>query len=140
MLCHILYSGFPLALFASICLCQQVLPDGPVQPGAAPRTENNNQPPAESGRILWIIPNHRSSPSLQNYVPLTIGEKFKIATKDAFDPGTMALGALFGGESQLTNGNRSFGQGGAGFGRYFGAADGGFLIGHYMTDAVFPSL
>jgi hypothetical protein len=52
----------------------------------------------------------------------------------------MALGALFGGESQLTNGNRSFGQGGAGFGRYFGAAYGDFLFGDYMTEAVFPSL
>ncbi len=140
MLCRILYSGLALALLASVSLCQEVLPDGPAQPGAAQRSENNSPPPHESGRILWIIPNHRSSPSLQNYEPLTIGEKFKIASKDAFDPGTMALGALFGGESQLTNGNRSFGQGGAGFGRYFGAAYGDFLIGDYMTEAVFPSL
>src|SRR5260370_38552671 len=128
LFCHILYLGLALALLAPVCLCQEVLPDGPAQPGVA-RSENNSLPPHESGRILWIIPNHRSSPSLQNYEPLTIGEKFKIAAKDAFDPGTMALGALFGGESQLTNGNRSFGKGGAGFGKYFGAAYGDFLIG-----------
>src|SRR6266404_9454358 len=139
MLCRILYSGLASALLASVSLCQEVLPDGPAQPGAA-RSENNSLPPHESGRILWIIPNHRSSPSLQNYEPLTIGEKFKIASKDAFDPGTMALGALFGGESQLTNGNRSFGQGGAGFGRYFGAAYGDFLIGDYMAEWAFPTL
>src|SRR6266566_776700 len=108
------------ALLASVSPCQQASPGDLTQPGAAQKSENNHPEPGEGGRILGIIPNHRSSPSLQNYEPLTSGEKFKIASKDAFDPGTMALGALFGGESQLTNGNRSFGQGGAGFGRYFG--------------------
>jgi len=116
------------------------LPDGPAQPGAVEGSENNNQQAHESGRILWIIPNHRSSPSLQNYEPLTTGQKFKLASQDAFDPGTIALGALFAGESQLTNANRSFGQGAAGFGKYFGAAYGDFLIGDYMTEAVFPAL
>ena len=63
-----------------------------------------------------------TSPSLQNYKLLTSREKVKIASEDAFDRGTVGLAALFGGEGQLSNANRSFGQGGAGFGRYFGAA------------------
>ena len=41
---------------------------------------------------------------------------------DAFDRGTIALAAFSGSVGQLTNANRSFGQGDAGFGRYFGAA------------------
>jgi hypothetical protein len=77
---------------------------------------------------------------LQSYEPLTPGEKFKIATEDSFDRGTVALAVLFGGEGQLTNSNRSFGQGAAGFGRYFGASYGDFVIGDYMTEAVFPTL
>jgi hypothetical protein len=75
-----------------------------------------------------------------NYEPLTAGQKFKLASQDSFDQGTVALAALFAGEAQLTNANRSFGQGGAGFGRYFGAAYGDLVIGNYMSGAVFPTL
>ena len=67
----------------------------------------------ESKHVLGIIPNYDTSPSLENYEPLTGGEKFKTASKDAFDPGTIALGAFFGGEAQLRNANRPFGQGGS---------------------------
>ena len=63
-----------------------------------------------------------------------------LASKDAFDRGAVALAALFGGRGQLTNSNRSFGQGAAGFGRYFGASYGDWLIGDYMTEGVFPTL
>jgi hypothetical protein len=40
----------------------------------------------------------------------------------------------------LTNSNKSFGQGSAGFGKYFGTSYGDLLIGNYMTEAVYPSL
>ena len=94
----------------------------------------------ESKRILWIIPNFRTSPTLVNYEPLAVREKFKLASEDAFDRGTVALAALFGGQGQLSNSNRSFGQGAAGFGRYFGAAYGDFVIGDYMTEGIFPTV
>ena len=117
-------AGLGLVLFASVSSCQQ--------------TGNSQQP--ESKRLLGIIPNYRTSPSLRNYKPLTPGEKFKIASQDSFDRGTVGLAALFGAESQLTNANRSFGQGGLGFGRYLGAAYGDFVIGDYMTEGIFPTL
>ena len=107
---------------------------------AAQDASNENPPQQESKRILWIIPNYRTFPSLTAYEPLTAGEKFKIATEDSFDRGTVALAALFGGEGQLTNNNRAFGQGAAGFGRYFGSAYGDLVIGNYMSEAVFPTL
>jgi hypothetical protein len=77
---------------------------------------------------------------LKDSEPLTRGEKSKIATEDAFDRGTFALAALFAGESQLTNANRSFGQGAAGYGRYFATSFADFAIGDYMTEAIYPSL
>jgi hypothetical protein len=77
---------------------------------------------------------------LKDFEPLTRGEKFKIASEDAFDRGTFVLAALFAGESQLTNANRSFGQGAAGYGRYFGTSFADFAIGDYMTEAIYPSL
>jgi len=60
---------------------------------------------------------------------MTLAEKFKGASEDAFDRGTFALAALFGGDSQLTNGSRSFGQGVGRFGKYFGASYGDWVIG-----------
>jgi hypothetical protein len=139
VLYRILFAGLGFVLFVSESPGQQTSTSVPSQPGIVQSTANN-PPQAESKRILGIIPNYRTSPSLQNYEPLTSREKFKIASEDAFDRGTVGLAALFGGEGQLTNSNRSFGQGAAGFGRYFGASYGDFVIGDYMTEAVFPTL
>ena len=139
MLYHISSLVVACSIFAPLSPCQQTSPVDPTEPSVAQSNENND-PPRESKRILGIVPNYRTSPSLQSYEPLTPGEKFKIATEDSFDRGTVALAVLFGGEGQLTNSNRSFGQGAAGFGRYFGASYGDFVIGDYMTEAVFPTL
>jgi hypothetical protein len=104
-------------------------------------TPQDQPPNTEDKRILGIIPNYRtSSSSLVNYQPLTAAEKFKVASEDAFDRGTFILAGLFAGEAQLTNDNRAFGQGAAGFGQYYGAAYGDLLIGDYMTEAIFPML
>ncbi|HXJ37965.1 MAG TPA: hypothetical protein VNH18_01735, partial [Bryobacteraceae bacterium] len=94
----------------------------------------------ESKRLLWIIPNYRTSPGLDNFKPLTASQKFRVASEDAFDRGTVVLAGLFAGEAQLNNSNRSFGQGAAGYGRYFGTAYADFVIGDYMSEAVFPTL
>jgi hypothetical protein len=139
VLYHISFLVVGCTLFASLSPCQQTSLVDPTEPSVAQSNENND-PPRESKRILGIVPNYRTSPSLQSYEPLTPGEKFKIAIEDSFDRGTVVLAALFGGQGQLTNSNRSFGQGAAGFGRYFGASYGDFVIGDYMTEAVFPTL
>jgi hypothetical protein len=97
-------------------------------------------PEAEHKRILWIIPNYRTFPSLKDYKPLTTAEKFKIAQQDTLDRGTFALAAAFAGLGQLTNANRSFGQGVAGYARYFGTSYADLAIGNYMTEAFYPTL
>jgi hypothetical protein len=135
---RISFVGVVFTFLVSMARAQSTLPADPDRAAIAPKNENNNLAPSESKRILGVIPNYRTSPSLQNYEPLTNGEKFKIASEDAFDRGTVGLAVLFGGESQLTNSNRAFGQGGAGFGRYTGAAYGDLVIGDYMTEAIFP--
>ncbi len=119
--------------------CQQSSMLGPTQPESARKTEDIDSKQPESKRLFGIVPNYRTSPGLQQYEPLTAGEKFQIASEDAFDRGTAGLAAVFGGVSQLSNANRSFGQGGAGFVRYWGAAYGDLFIGDYMTEAVFPT-
>jgi hypothetical protein len=133
------FGGSLYVLFASVAPSQQISSGDSAGPAIVPKSGFVN-PPAESRRLLGIIPNYRTSPSLQSYRPLTSGEKFKVASQDAFDRGTLGLAAVFAADSQLTNANRSFGQGGTGFGRYLGAVYGDFVIGDYMTEAVFPIL
>lgn len=139
MLQKISYVSAVLVVFAFAAQCQQVLPGDRIQPGT-PASSDNSAAQPESKRIFGIIPNYRTSPSIDDFEPLTSREKFRIASEDAFDPGTFALAALFAGEGQLTNADRSFGQGAAGYGRYFGTAFGDFAIGNFMTEGVFPSL
>jgi hypothetical protein len=97
-------------------------------------------PEPESKRLFGIVPNYRTSPSLVNYTPLTPAGKFKIAGQDAFDRGTIVLAAAFAGIGQLSNSNPSFGQAGAGYGRYFGTSYADYVIGDYMTEAIYPTL
>jgi hypothetical protein len=122
------------ALTACTAVCQQTVPD------PAPKTAPEPAPKQESKRLLGVVPNYRTSPSLEHYKPLTAREKFKLASEDAFDRGTIVLAGVFGAQGQLSNSGRSFGQGAAGFGRYFGTAYGDLVIGDYMTEAVFPAL
>lgn len=124
-----------LAYSWSVVDAQSSSPEDPATTVASPLNSNS-----ESKRLLGIVPNYRSSPSLQNYQPLSPGEKFKIASEDAFDRGTVILAGIFAADAQATNANRSFGQGAAGFGRYFGAAYGDLVIGDYLTEGVFPAL
>jgi hypothetical protein len=127
-----------LSVFAAICTCQETSPGEWTRPDVV-RSDDSSAKPANT-RIFGIIPNNRTYASLQDYSPLTNAAKFRIATEDALDRGTIALAGAFGGLGQLSNSNRSFGQGAAGFGKYFGAAYGDLFIGDYMTEALFPVL
>jgi hypothetical protein len=98
------------------------------------------QTPLENKRIFGIIPNNRTSPSLKDYKPLSPQEKFEIARQDSFDRGTVILAAMFAADAQFTNANPSFGQGVRGYSRYFAASYGDFVIGNYMSEAIFPTL
>jgi len=123
-----------------LCAGFQSSPQEPAQPGAINSPTGSNPPEPEIKRIFGIIPNYRTFPSLTHYKPLTTGEKYKIATQDAFDRGTVLLAAAFAGEGQLTNSNPSFGDGVSAYASYFGTAYADFVIGDYMTEAIYPSL
>ena len=90
--------------------------------------------------IFGIVPNFRTSPSLREYKPLTVREKFLIAKEDSFDRGTVALAAAFAGVSQLENSNPSFGQGTAGYFHRWATSYTDFAVGNFMTEGIFPSL
>ena len=110
-----------------------------MQPGRV-ATPSQQKPPAEAKRLFGIVPNYRTSASLQNYEPLSTRSKFKLASQDSLDRGTVVLAAAFAGESLLTKSEPSFGEGAAGYGRYFGTSYADYFIGDYMTEAIFPTL
>jgi hypothetical protein len=126
---------FLLTLSSVTGLAQQ-----PSSPGELSDHSDNPTTTPESKRLFGIVPNYRTSPSLSDYEPLSPKEKFKLAAQDAFDRGTIVLSAAFAGEAQLTNSEPSFGQGAAGYGRYFATTYADFVIGDYMTEAIFPSV
>jgi hypothetical protein len=122
-----------------VAVCQQP-PQKAGDRGVEASAGEANPPESPHSRILGIIPNYRTFPSLKDYKPLTSKEKFKIATQDAFDRGTFILAAAFAGQGQLSNATPSFGQGVAGYSRYLGTAFADFAIGDYMTEAIYPAL
>jgi hypothetical protein len=133
------------ALFLGV-LIQPALPQ--TAPGANQTTPDQQKdlmlrpkpPETKDKRVLWIIPNNRTTPTLVNYEPITPAAKFKLSADDAFDRGTVVLAGAFAGIGQLSNSDPSFGQGGAGYGRYFATSYADFVIGDFMTEALYPTL
>lgn len=119
---------------ATFCFGQTTPPGSSQQSEPAKPEESNDK------RILWIIPNYRTFPYPTHYTPISPKEKFKIAADDAFDRGTVVLAAMFAGEGQLTNSNPYLGQGAKGYASYFGTAYADFVIGDFMTEAIYPTI
>jgi len=115
---------------------------GQTNPAAPPGANSYNatQPNDNEKRILWIIPNYRTSPTLTDYRPLTTKQKFKLARDDAFDRGGFILAALFAAEGELTRSNPTFGHGIGAYPTYFGTAYADLNIGDFMTEAIYPTL
>jgi hypothetical protein len=129
-----------LAAGITLAMKMPVLADGELNLQTAPATEPAAEKDDPPKRLFGIVPNYRTTQDETQYMPLTSGEKFRIATKDSFDRGTLVLSGIFAGESYLTKSNPSFGQGPSGFARYYAASYGDFAIGNFMTEAVYPSV
>ena len=104
----------------------------------------DSAPPAAEepeGRILGVIPNNKTVPqSALKEEPLTTRKKFGLAFKDTTDPFTIVLASFYAGVAQWQNDFPTFGQGGTGFAKRFGAAYADQAIGNYLTEAILPSL
>jgi len=142
---------------ASQCLAQQLptlaeppqqnkaLPDVPVpQPEATtgfgetsiqgPNTNAN-----QSKRILWIFPNYRAVSADTQLPPLSLREKFWLATQDSFDYSSFITTAMLAGISQAKNSYPEFGHHAAAYGRYYWHAQADLAVGNYLTEAIVPS-
>lgn len=93
----------------------------------------------EQQRFLGILPNFYVSYNWYA-APLTVGQKFRFALDDAFDPGDLVSAAALGGIQQAQNAFSGYGQGAAGYGKRVGANMGNIIVGTMLGGAVFPSL
>ncbi len=93
----------------------------------------------EKQRLVGFLPNFFVSYNW-NALPLTPGQKFSLAWKNARDPGNLVLVGMTAGVQQAANGFPGYGQGAAGYGKRYGADLGNLMIGTMMGGAVLPSL
>jgi hypothetical protein len=134
----------PTAAVLFVILSARVFGQHPASdPAQGPEScEAQSCAPADdsSPRILGIIPNYRTSPTLTNYMPLSPATKFHLAVQDSFDRGTFILAGLFAAQSDWTRAAPSFGHGVGAYGRYYSAALADLVVGDFMTEAVYPRL
>jgi hypothetical protein len=136
-------------LFAACCAssinvatCQESqLPEAPQKQTQKPKASKTQPGSAgEYGKhhILWVIPNYRSDENVIEFKPLKGREKLKVAVDDSFDPTAFLVAAVFAGSAMAQRQYPSFGQGAAGFGKYYGGAFADQAIGNMMTEAMLP--
>ena|ERR1700737_773019 len=121
----------------------EAAPDPQAQPDAAlnPRDPVQvNDDGKQSKRILWIFPNYRAVSANTQLPPLSLKDKFWLATQDSFDYSSFVTAGLLAGVSQANRSYPEFGNGGSGYGRYYWHAVADQAVGNYMTEAIVPSL
>jgi len=85
-------------------------------------------------RILGVLPNYRTAPHSDDYRPINWKCKLKIAAKDSFDWPSYVTGAAFAGLYMIDKDHPAFGEGVAGFARYYGTSTADQVIGNMLTE------
>jgi hypothetical protein len=92
----------------------------------------------QSKRILWIFPNYRAVSANAQLPPLSLKDKFWLATQDSFDYSSFVSAGMIAGASQANKSYPEFGQGAKGYGRYYWHAVADQAVGNYLTEAIVP--
>jgi hypothetical protein len=110
-------------------------------PGAPAQTPAPlDAPPPQTKRILEIVPNFRAISADQKLPPQTVKEKFITCTEDSFDYSSIGVPLLLAGYSMATKATPEFGQGAAGYARYFWHTAVDQTSENYMVEFVVPAL
>jgi hypothetical protein len=126
---------------ASLVLGQQTGGPGVATPEATAQKAPQASGGDSEGRIFGVIPNNKTVPATApQEEPLSVRQKFDLATKDTTDPFTVVLAAFYSGVAQWQNDFPTWGQGGVAYSKRFGAAFGDQVIGNYLTEAILPAL
>jgi hypothetical protein len=105
------------------------------------QTSKSKEPEGQqTKRILWVVPNFAAVSANTQLPPLSVKGKFWLATEDSFDYSSFVwTGILAGQEFGLKN-YPEFGQGMAGYGRYYWHLFVDGVSGTYFTEAIVPAV
>src|ERR1700739_1469021 len=92
----------------------------------------------QTNRILWVVPNFAAVSANTELPPLSAKGKFWLATEDSFDYSAFVWTGIIAGQEFGLKNYPEFGQGMAGYGRYYwhNFVDG--VSGTYFTEAIVP--
>jgi hypothetical protein len=93
----------------------------------------------EKQRVLGVFPNYYVTYE-SNPVPLSPGQKFRLAFKDTFDPVNLAIVGITAGAEQATDTYNGFGQGTAGYAKRYSANFGNAMFSDLLAGATLPVL
>jgi hypothetical protein len=94
----------------------------------------------QTNRILWVVPNFAAVSSNTQLPPLSVKGKFWLATEDTFDYSSFVWTGILSGQEFGSRTYPEFGQGMAGYGRYYYHIFIDGVSGSYFTEAIVPSL
>lgn len=122
-----------LAIAAPLVWCQE--PTAPAQPA----TTEEKKPAPDSHRIFGIIPNFQTV-TADTLPPMTVRQKFGLASRDSFDPSSFVLAGFYAGIGQLTDQYPTFGLGAKGYGKRYLTAYADQVSGNFLSEALIPVL
>jgi len=105
-----------------------------------PKIAPDDTMPQQTKRILWIIPNFRSVSTTTYLPPLSVKEKFWLATQDSFDYSSFIYVGILAGISMAGKGQPSFGGGMAAYGQYYAHDFADNTIENYFVESFVPTL
>lgn len=136
-------AAFCVIVLLTIPLSAQSLPSAPGMPASSPEQTGNSGDSMggqQTKRILGIAPNFQAVSANVHPPPLSVKQKFWLATESTFDYSSFISVGFQAGIEQVTNTYPEFHEGAAGYGRYYWHtfADGG--IENYLTGAILPAM
>ena len=107
---------------------------------SAGKSKLEQQTGTANDRIFEVLPNYGTVRRNKTLPPLTVGQKFRIATASTFDWAVWPFNGALAAIAQAKNDPESWGQGWGAYGKRYGASFADNSIGTFMTTAIFPSL
>lgn len=94
----------------------------------------------KNDRIFGVLPNYGTVEGSAELPPLSVKDKFKIATYGSFDKYEFGIVAVLAAKDQATDADSAYGQGVAGYAKRYGAAFADQAVENIMVGGVYPSL
>jgi hypothetical protein len=103
-------------------------------------TDSTSLQGKQTKRILGIVPNFRSVSVDEKLPPQSLKDKFQTTTLDSFDYSALIFAGMLAGVAQAENSYPEFGQGAAGYGRYYWHTLADQAVENYNVEFIFPTM